>query len=182
MRAIRSAGAVPLTWDDLQELPDDGYRRELVHGQLLVTPSPTMGHQNVVFQLGLLLGNACPVGLKILPAPCDWKLSPETVFEPDLLVIDRADYHPAAVLTGTPRLVVEVLSPSTRDTDLSLKRLEYERAGVPAYWLVDTDPPCLTVLQLVDGTFSEVARVEGPASYRADLPFPVTVVPADLLH
>lgn len=178
--AIRSAGAVALTWDDLQQLPDDGYRRELVHGQLLVTPSPMMGHQNVVFQLGLLLGNTCPHELKVLPAPCDWKLSPETVFEPDLMVIDRTDYHPAAVFTGTPHVVVEVLSPSTRDTDLSLKRLEYEQAGVPAYWLVDPDAPWLTVLHLVDGAYREVARVEGSGSYQADLPFPVTVVPAHL--
>lgn len=180
--AIRPAGAVALTWDDLQGLPDDGYRRELVHGQLLVTPSPTMGHQNVVFRLGVILGNACPHELKILPAPCDWRLSAETVFEPDLLVIDRADFEPNTVLTGTPRLVVEVLSPSTRDTDLSLKRLEYEQAGVPAYWMVDPDPPCLAVLHLVDGAYREVARVEGSGTYRADLPFPVTVVPATLVH
>ncbi len=180
--AIRPAGAVPLTWDDLQQFHDDGYRRELVHGQLLVTPSPTMGHQNVVFRLGLLLGNACPHELKVLPAPCDWKLSSETVFEPDLLVIDRADFHPTAVFTGTPRLVAEVLSPPTRDTDLTLKRLEYEQAGVPAYWLVDPDEPCLTVLHLVDETYREVARVEGSESHRAALPFPVTVVPADLVR
>jgi len=162
-------------------MPDDGYRRELVNGQLLVTPLPKMGHQNVVFQLGLLLGNACPSELKVLPAACDWKLSSDTVFEPDLMVLDRADFDPDAVFTGTPRLVVEVLSPSTRDTDLTLKRLEYERAGVAAYWLVDPNRPSLTVLHLIGGGYQEMSRVEGSEPYRADLPFPVTVVAAQLV-
>lgn len=176
---IRSSGAVALTWDDLQQMPDDGYRRELVNGQLFVTPSPSRRHQRTVVRLTLLLAMNCSEGLEVLVAPFDWKRSAETVFQPDLLVIERDDAN--GPFTGTPRLVVEVLSPSTRDTDLTLKRLEYERAGVPTYWLVDPDSPSLTVLHLADSSYHEVARVEGAEPYPADLPFSVTVVPAQLV-
>ncbi len=180
--AVRAAETVALTWDDLQQIPDDGFRRELVNGQLLMTPGPAGRHQNVVNVLHLLLGGAATRDLKVFTAPYDWKLSESTVFEPDLLVFRRSDYDPDGPFTGTPLLVVEVLSPSTADTDRTLKRFEYEKAGAPAYWLVDPVEPGLTVLHLVDGTYQEVATVRGEEAYEADQPFPVTVVPARLVE
>lgn len=77
--------------------------------------------------------------------------------------------------------MVEVLSPSTRRIDRTAKRLAYEEAGVPAYWLVDPDVPAVTVLELVDGRYEEVAVVAGEESYTASTPFPVEITPARLL-
>lgn len=50
-----------------------------------------------------------------------------------------------------PQLAVEVLSPSTRRVDLTLKLSRYEAAGCPSYWVVDPDGPSLTAWQLVEG-------------------------------
>ncbi|EQD71976.1 protein containing DUF820 [mine drainage metagenome] len=44
--------------------------------------------------------------------------------------------------------IIEILSPSTKNTDTMDKRLEYEQAGVKAYWIVDPNIPSLTVLRL----------------------------------
>ncbi|MGI9119591.1 MAG: Uma2 family endonuclease [Acidimicrobiales bacterium] len=74
-------------------------------------------------------------------------VSDSTVFQPDVLVTRRSDVG-ATRLEGAPLLVVEVLSPSTRLTDRGTKRLAYEAAGVPSYWLVDPHQPSLTVLHL----------------------------------
>ena len=78
--------------------------------------------------------------------------------------------------------MIEVLSPTTARIDKGSKRLAFEGAGVPSYWLVDPDAPSLTVLELVGGAYAEVAFVPGEERFTAARPFPVTVVPADLVR
>jgi Uma2 family endonuclease len=171
---------VPLTEDDLATMPDDGHRYELLDGTLLVTPAPNIGHQRVVTTLAFILRSARRPGQTVLVAPTDVRLSPVTVLEPDVLVARGVDFTPAR-LEGPPLLAVEVLSPSTRHIDRGTKRLAYEAAGVPAYWLVDPDVPSLTVLELEDGRYVERATVAGDEPFHATVPFAVSVVPARLL-
>ena len=59
----------PLTRADLEGLPDDGHRYELIDGSLIVSPSPRHGHQTVVGNLHLLLHAACPAHLQVILAP-----------------------------------------------------------------------------------------------------------------
>lgn len=174
----------PLTYDDLEEMPDDGRRYELVDGILIVTPAPAVPHQVVVAALYRVLRAARPSEVAVLTAPVDFVPEPTTVLEPDVLVF-AADQAGAARLVDPPRLVAEVLSPGTRRYDLGTKRLAYAGARVPAYWIVDPVPPVeLTVLHLVGEVYEEVARIRGDERYQAPagLPFPVTVVPVTLLE
>ena len=172
-------GAV-LTEDDLATMPDDGHRYELLDGALLVTPAPNINHQRCVGALFALLRSARQAGHTVFVAPLDVRLSRVTVLEPDVLVARPADLTPAR-LEGPPLLAVEVLSPSTRRIDLGSKRMAYEAAGVPAYWLVDPEVPGLTVLELDVGRYVERATVAGDEAFHATFPFAVTVVPARLL-
>ena len=162
-------------------MPDDGYRHELIDGALIVTPAPRHRHQRALTRLLVLLANACPPELEALPAPFDYKISEYTMLEPDIVVARTADYGPLR-LEKTAVLVVEILSPSTAKYDTGLKRLAYEAAGVPWYWLVDPQEPRLTVLQLVDGAYVEAADVRGHDAYDAAAPFAVRVVPAGLVR
>ncbi|MHB8262496.1 MAG: Uma2 family endonuclease [Acidimicrobiales bacterium] len=173
--------AVAFTYEDLAGFPDDGYRRELVHGQLIVNPTPVPKHQWAVMSLAYLLTTSCPPDLITLPAPCDWAVSEDTVLEPDLMVVRREDVGPKRI-EGTPLLVVEVLSPSTRDTDTTIKRFEYERAGARSYWIVDPDIPDLTVLRLEGDRYVEEAVVAGDETYDADWPYRLSITPSDLLR
>lgn len=127
----------PFTRDDLEHMPHDGHRYELLDGTLLVSPAPPFRHQRAVANLHLLLEAACSPDL-VAPRP---------------QFTDRD-------LPGPPLLAVEVLSPSTR-IDLLLKRDRLQAAGVPSYWLVDADTPSLTALELVDGVYAEVASRRG---------------------
>lgn len=170
----------PLTAEDLDAFPDDGNRYELLDGYLLVSPAPNVRHQVVATALLVLLHSAAPRHLRVLPAPTEWRASPGNTFQPDLLVADRSAFGPAR-LEAAPLLVVEVLSPSNRITDLTLKRAAYERAGVEWYWVVDPESPSLNVLHLDAGAYVEVTRVEGHEAYDAAEPFAVAVVPARLL-
>jgi Uma2 family endonuclease len=187
--AGRGPGTVgAFTWDDLQQAPDDSLRRELVGGQLLVTPSPSNRHQVAVSSLNRLLEAACPHDLRVVLSPCDWKVSAVTVFVPDLMVVRRDEFQLDSTYAGTPLLVVEIRSPSTAATDRTLKREQYARHGAAAYWLVDPGGPAagqvpsLTVLHLADGAYAEVATVRGGEPFSAEQPFPVTVVPDRLVR
>jgi Uma2 family endonuclease len=170
----------PLTRADLDAMPDDGHRYELIDGVLVVTPSPRPEHQGSLLELAVLLRAACPPELKVYVAPFDVELAPDTIVQPDLLVTRRADITRRGVAVP-PVLAVEVLSPSTRRFDLMLKRSRYEAAGCPNYWVVDPEEPSIVAWELRDGAYVEVGRASGEQSVTLDLPFPVTVVPVRLL-
>ena len=169
----------PLTRADLEDLPDDGHRYELIDGTLLVGPAPSVRHQQVVGALHLLLSAACPDGLVVMLAPLAVALADDTEVQPDLLVAPREQFT-RKELAGGPLLAVEVLSPSTRRVDLLLTRDRLQSAGVASYWLVDPDEPAVTVLELRAGTYVEVGRAVGDESLRVEAPFPLELVPSAL--
>ncbi|MGH9077787.1 MAG: Uma2 family endonuclease, partial [Acidimicrobiales bacterium] len=131
--------AEPFTYDDLEDMPDDGYRREIIGGSLIVSPSPAGGHQRVTLNLGTLLRAAETTDAMAMVAPYDWKLPDGGCVVPDVMVIRREDFDRDGPLpaSAVPLLVVEVLSPSNAAQDRALKRDLYERLGVPAYWIVE---------------------------------------------
>jgi Uma2 family endonuclease len=170
------------TLADLDDLPDDGMRYELVDGQLLVTPAPLANHQRAVLQLAFVLRAACPGQLEVFIAPFDFRPNKQRSLQPDVLVCRSEDVGHRGVEFCPLLLAVEVLSPSTRMTDFLLKRALYEDAGVSSYWLFDPEAEELTVLELVDGAYVERAVVKGNDIFTAELPFVVQVVPSDLVR
>jgi len=160
-------------------MPEDGRRYELIDGSLIVTPSPTDGHQLGLGELYLRL-HAAQSALWITILGVDYMPSDITTFVPDLLVVDRQARH-REKKAAKPELVVEILSPSTRHIDRVLKRAAFAAAGIPLYWIIDPRTPALLVLELDGDEYREVARVQGAEPYVAERPFPVTIVPADLM-
>jgi Uma2 family endonuclease len=169
----------PLTRDDLDRIPDDGHRYELIDGALIMTPAPSPLHQIVVANLLLKLAAAAPPELTVLVAPLDVAISADTVIQPDVLVARREDFTERD-LPKPPLLAVEVLSPTTKRVDLLLKWSRLEAAGCPAYWVVDPDTPSLIAWEMRDGAYAQVAKVTGDEVARLEVPFGVTVVPVDL--
>ncbi len=132
---------IKLTYEDYALIPDDGKRHEIIDGEEIVSPSPITKHQRVVGELYFLLKqHVREHGLgEVFVAPYDVVLSEHDIVQPDVLFV--ADAHLDIVdeknLKGAPDLVCEVLSESTRRTDLLRKRELYERAGVAEYWVLD---------------------------------------------
>jgi hypothetical protein len=94
----------------------------------------------------------------------------------------------AAVANRTeepPFLVVEVADENTRRYTQTLKLEVYRERAVPSFWLVDPDPAAATatveVYDLVDGAYLRTAQASGPAPLTVTRPFPVTIIPADLI-
>lgn len=168
----------PFTVAELDRMPDDGHRYELLDGALIVSPRPTTIHQFVAGRLYGVLDRVCPEDLCVVPEPAV-QLDAHTEFDPDLVVVPLDEVGDAKFITP-PLLVVEVRSPGTALFDLNGKKAAYARFGVPSYWVVDPDParPELTVFELRDGGY--VTEVTSTQTVTVTRPFPVTITPARL--
>ena len=135
--------AKPWTRETVLALPEDGNRYELLDGELLVTPAPAILHQRAVWALHDLIRPYVKqhrLGMAGL-APTDLDFGSEQLLQPDLFVVplsgEREPLHQSEM--GIPRLIAEVLSPTTAFYDRNLKRTRYRRSGVGEYWIVDID-------------------------------------------
>ena len=150
---------VRYTYKDYCQLPDDGNRYEVIDGVLYMAPAPLTIHQRIVRALFFLLWPFVRDGGlgEVFDAPCDVILSREDVFQPDILFVSAKRIHiiTERACEGPPDLAVEVLSPSTRQRDLQLKRSRYAIFGVLEYWLVDPEMRNILVLELVNGEYIE---------------------------
>ena len=175
------AAGRPFTVADLDRMPDDGHRYQLLDGALVVSPRPANPHQEVAMELAVRLRSVCPHDLRVIPEPAV-QLSAATEFAPDIAVIHREQVN-SPKCTVPPLLVVEIRSPSTALIDLGRKKTAYEQFGVPAFWVVDppVKKPSLTVFELAAGCYRQTAQVSGDEPYRAEQPFPVEVIPSALV-
>ena len=127
----------------VRALPDDGRRYELISGELVVTPAPRGLHQAAIRALVRLLDPWLTASgtAELLWSPADISLGEDEILQPDLFVFRTAARRPIRDWSDISELllVIEVLSPSTARVDRTLKRLRYQRARVPEYWIVDLD-------------------------------------------
>ena len=129
-----------LTYDRMHAAPDDGLRRELLGGDLYVSPAPSPEHQSIVAELvSILLVYAKRHGGRAYPSPVDVVFSEVDAVQPDVVYVsrERLSIVGAKNLQGAPSLLVEVMSPSSSDIDPGRKLTTYARYGVPEYWIVD---------------------------------------------
>ena len=145
--------ATGLTYDDLAELPqDDHLRRELIDGELYVSPSPMLRHQDVVVVLVTALHRyATDHGGRVSTAPVDVVFTSNSVVQPDVVYLaseTAGRLSSERFIDVVPDLLVEVSSPATRRLDLIKKRNFYEREGVPEYWFVDLEADQVDVHRL----------------------------------
>ena len=169
-----------MTYDDLQQTPDDGNRYEIVDGEPIVSPAPPRLHEKLTIRL-LLLIHAFLVreqlGDDLYTAPVDVRLSEHIVVEPDLIYVSPARQNilvSPALIDGAPDLVVEILSPSSRSYDEQTKYRLYERRG---YWNTGWSIPereSVTIFSLRDGHY--VATAAATASHVPSVVLPGLVI------
>jgi Uma2 family endonuclease len=131
------------TVDMLATLPDDGNRYEIIDGELLVTPAPSLIHQAAVLELALRLApyvKNARIG-RVLISPADVEIAHDTMLEPDLFVVPQSEGRLPQKWRDASRLLlaVEVVSPASARADRGRKRARYQRERIPEYWIVDVD-------------------------------------------
>ena len=163
-----------LTYEDYAELPDDE-RCELIDGELIPMPSPSVFHQLLIFSIGVPLREfvkRLSLG-EVVPSPIDVILSATNVVQPDLIFVSNERSHiiAEANIRGAPDLAIEIISPSTERRDRIVKRNLYARHGVKEYWLVDPYAKTITVLILgADGYSAYAVFGEGDILTSPTLP------------
>ncbi len=124
-----------------------------------MAPAPIYFHQQIGSEL---LGE---IRNQLREKPCenscravyesDWHVNENTVVCPDIMVI--CEKPEGDWIVKPPRLIVEILSPSTREKDLINKRELYAVNGVAFYLIADPDNKSLTLLHLDEnGTYREI--------------------------
>jgi Uma2 family endonuclease len=142
------------SYDDLLRMPEprDGKRYEVLDGELVVSPSPSLRHQYVSGPvLHALMREIQDAGRGLVfAAPLDVVLSETRVVIPDLVAVraDRFAVLQARGVFGPPDLVAEILSPSNRRYDRNRKRRLYASAQIPEYWILDPEANTLDLLVL----------------------------------
>lgn len=132
---------------------------ELIDGvPSAMTPAPTKRHQILAMELTLQLGNA----LKNLKNACgncrvvyetDWEVDNHTVFCPDIAVI--CDDDQGDVINKPPKIIIEILSPSSALKDRHTKYGIYEEHLVPFYIIVDPLNNTYNIFVLNNGKYEE---------------------------
>lgn len=133
----------PPRWSraDLERLPSDGNRYEVLDGELFVTPQASFPHQRIALLLAFALEPYCAqhgFGVVVSPGAV---IFGESELQPDVQLIPGESQRLSRKWEELPRplLVIEVLSDSTRSRDLDKKREAYLRTGIPVYWVVDAE-------------------------------------------
>jgi Uma2 family endonuclease len=148
----------PLNYDDYLTFPDnDRIRKEIIDGELFMSPSPSTKHQSILRNLSFILFNFVKKNSlgEIFFAPFDIILSHINVVQPDIIFLSKQSYHLLTELNlqGAPELVIEILSPSTTKTDRIFKKDIYERFGVKEFWIVDPEKETVEIWQLKNQQF-----------------------------
>ncbi len=169
----------PLTVDDLERMPDDGNRYELVDGRLDVSPAPLFVHSRVEHRLAFHLEMACPEDFEIVQgAGINFDARHTHHRIPDVSVV-KDPVTPDGHLEDPPELAVEVVSPESRFRDHHTKLVEYARFGIPTYWIITPGPdkPSVIEFRLDGGEYRGAREVVDQEIFETDAPFPVTLVP-----
>lgn len=149
-----------LTWNDLQEFPEDGKRYEIIEGELFVAASPSKRHQRLLKRAFRVFVRAIEdTGWgEVFFSPVDVKFTEDDVVEPDLIAIRRERMHiyTENPVVEAPDIVLEVISPSSRNHDQVRKATLYAAHGVPEYWIADAVNPGIRLLALRDGQWTDV--------------------------
>jgi Uma2 family endonuclease len=151
---------------DLELMPDDGKRYEIIDGELYVSKAPSVGHQLTCYELGWDLGQwnrTARLGL-VVPGPGIIFADDDDVI-PDLIWISHQRLAVTLESDGhfhaAPELVVEVLSPgaSNEKRDREAKLMLYSRRGVREYWIVDWQRRQIEVYRRVDAALALAATL-----------------------
>lgn len=151
-----------MTPAQFRQLPETTTPTELIHGELIVSPTPVNKHQadvgEIYFFLKQLQKQKPEMGQAIV-SPMDVWLDDDCV-QPDVFWVSKPESKcklgDDGYWYGAPDLVVEVLSPSTAHKDRGVKFDLYEKYGVREYWLTDPDGQYIEVYRLNDGKFERL--------------------------
>ena len=155
---MQSVATELVTVADYRAMPEGPPYYQLIEGELIMAPSPSSFHQDVVGNIYFLLRHHVMkhrLG-KVCIAPLDVYLAETSVVQPDVFFLTNASLPllESDGVHGAPDLVIEIVSPSNGWLDNKRKRPIYAQCGVKELWLVD---PAMELIHRYDFTI-DVAK------------------------
>lgn len=153
------------TLDDYYALPED-QRVELIDGVIYEMYAPWLVHQDLVGMIFRQLadqldqkGGLC----KAYVSPVDITLGEDrrTIVQPDVFILCDPDKRRRWGIKGAPDFVLEILSPSTRRKDMTVKYNKYKSCGVREYWMLDVEKQRLIICDLENGGEERILPLAG---------------------
>ena len=160
------------TLEDYYALPDER-RAELIDGIFYDMGPPAIIHQYILGEVFVLFRECAEHSdgkCEVFISPCDVRLDSDdyTIVQPDLLLMCRKTNIQDIRFEGAPDMVLEILSPSTRKKDMTLKLHKYSNAGVREYWIVDPKNQIVIVHYFEDEDYK-------PVIYGFDSEIPISI-------
>lgn len=138
------------------EMLPEGPPQQLIDGEIIMSPSPSSLHQQIIVKLTVLLENYIikdALG-QVLISPIDVFFKEDEVYQPDIIFISKERKNIIGEnVKGVPDLVVEVLSPSNAYYDLTHKKNVYEETGVKEFWVVDPEGKSIEIYENINNRF-----------------------------
>jgi Uma2 family endonuclease len=171
----------PGSWtaDDLDRLPPEAPRCEVLDGALIVMSPQRTFHARVMRRLANAIENAMPIGWQV-DIEMTIRIDKNDRPDPDLVVAypcvaeqrDRTSFEPHEVA-----LVIEIVSPESVFRDRVVKPKKFADAGIPHYWLIDdTDEVAnARVFALDKARRRYVETAFSQNAIQVEEPFPITV-------
>ncbi len=156
------------TVEDYRALPED-CRVELIDGVLYDMSSPRFVHQEIIMTISVAIRNYINKNkgkCKVMGVPSDVQLDcdDKTMLQPDIYIVCDREKIKDFGIYGAPDFALEVLSPSTRKKDMSIKLSKYWNAGVREYWIIDPKKRVLITCDFSDEDIIPAVRpLEGTA-------------------
>jgi len=167
------------TIEDREAFPED-FRCELIDGVIYNLSAPSNKHElladalydSLKFYVKQKQGK-CKVSRGIFDIQLFFN-DEKTILQPDLLIVCDASKFSGTRVVGAPDLVVEILSPSTREKDCGIKLQKYMQAGIRECWLIDLEKKrgCVYAQSAEESTESVLPM---PATYTFDDMIPVSI-------
>ena len=149
----------PKTLVDVYRLLPEGTPIQVIQNQFYMSPSPRFDHFSIAKEIFLQLHAYVTqknIG-EVIYAPVDVYLGTKNAIQPDVFFLSNANKHfiKEDGIYGAPDLIVEVLSPSNKNTDLIKKKAVYEQFGVREYFIVDPADKSVLGYYMKDGKYAD---------------------------
>jgi Uma2 family endonuclease len=172
---MRSSTLPPLTIADIESMPDDGIRYEVIDGELFVSSASNLHHQSVLTNILLAIADYLrqnPIGKAFPGAGVTFDESSGVI--PDLVFLTherRRKIAAAGRLQGAPEIAIEILSPgaSNERRDRHVKRDLYSARGLEEYWIVDPEDRSVEVYRRGPDGLGFVSNLRGGDSLTSDV-------------
>ncbi len=148
--AAKPVAGQKMTIEEVSRLPKDGYKYELITGELAMTPAG-LRHEgiggNLYFEIRKYLEKQ-PIG-KLYGSSAGFQLSDDILLSPDISFVSTSRLpggeSPIGYADFAPDLAVEIVSPNDRLTEIEAKVQSYLAHGARLVWVINPDLRSATI-------------------------------------